>query len=313
MLACLKRIKPYWYIILVLSLVLGAIYLNHLSTHETPSRVAFSLPFVDLAIYWYGLLIVGGIILGAYTVTFEIKERGLDPEHVWNGLVWAIILAVIGARIYHIFTPPPSMCASLGICSVLDYLKDPARLIDFRSGGLGIYGAIVGAIVGIYLYGRRYKIDWLAYADVGVYGLALGQFVGRWGNFFNQELYGKPSDVPWAVYIQYPLAEFSGQHLFHPAFLYESLWNLFTFLVLYSLAHRFRDRLLRGELLGLYLIFYPVGRILMETIRLDSPMLIIGGQDTGINIASLLAGIAAVSVALYLGIRRWRLSRENAG
>ena len=308
----LRRIEPYWYIILVIALVLGGIYINHLATHHTPDRVAFTLPFVDLPVYWYGVLIVGGIMLGGYTATFEVARRGMDPEHVWGGLVWAVILAVIGARIYHILTPPPSMCTSVGICSALDYLKDPKRMLDFRAGGLGIYGAIVGAILGLYLYGRRYKIDWLAYADVGTYGLALGQFVGRWGNFMNQELYGRPTNVPWAVYIDHPLAQYAQQHLFHPAFLYESLWNFLTFVTLYTLAHRLRGKLLRGELLGGYLILYSTGRILLETVRLDSPNFFINGVDTGVNIAMALAGLLIVLVAAVLVGRRLRLRKKQA-
>ncbi len=305
----LRRIDPYWYIILIISLVLGGIYINHLVTHETPSRVAVTLPLVDLAVYWYGVLIVGGIMLGAYTVTFEIRRRGMDPEHVWGGLTWAVILAVIGARIYHILTPPPSMCESTGICTALDYFKNPAKLIDFRSGGLGIYGAIVGGVLGIFLYGRRYKMDWLAYTDLGTYGLALGQFVGRWGNFFNQELYGRPTDLPWAVYIERPLSGYSEYHLFHPTFLYESLWNFLTFLLLSTLARRYRDKLLRGKLLGLYLIMYPVGRILLETVRLDSASFIIAGQSTGINIAMTVSASVAILVAAFLVIRRVRVSK----
>lgn len=313
MLQRLRKVEPYWYIILAIALVAGGIYTNHLITHETPGRVAITLPFVDLPIYWYGVLIVGGIILGAYAVTFEIRRRGLDPEHVWGGLTWALVLGVIGARLYHILTPPPSMCRSLGICSALDYIKDPIRLIDFRGGGLGIYGAVVGGLLGVYLYGRRYKIDWLAYADVGSYGLALGQFVGRWGNFFNQELYGRPADLPWAVYIEHPLPAYAEFHYFHPTFLYESLWNLLTFLVLFTLARRASNRLLRGELMGLYLIMYPIGRILMETIRLDSPSFFVNGQDTGINIAMALAGIVVVLVSGALLVRRRAQVGEQSG
>ncbi len=310
MLSKLRRVEPYWYIIIVISLILGGVYINHLVTHETPGRAAVTLPFVNLPVYWYGVMIVGGIILGAYAVTFEIRARGLDPEHVWAGLTWAIVLAVIGARVYHILTPPPSMCESIGICTALDYLKDPARLIDFRSGGLGIYGAIGGALLGVYLYGRRYHIDWLAYADVGTFGLALGQYVGRWGNFFNQELYGRPTDLPWAVFIRNPLPGYSEYHTFHPTFLYESLWNFLTFLVLFTLARRCRDKLLRGELLGLYLIMYPLGRILLETVRLDSASFIINGKSTGVNIAMTLSGVMVVLVAAFLLIRRRKVKRE---
>jgi len=312
MLKKLRKIEPYWYIILLITLVLGGIYLNHLSTGETPSRVAITLPFIDLPVFWYGVLIVGGIILGAYTVTFEIEKRGLDPDHVWGGLTWAVVLAVIGARLYHILTPPPSMCASLGICTALDYLKDPIRLIDFRAGGLGIYGAIAGALLGIYLYGRRYKMDWLAYVDVGAYGLALGQFVGRWGNFFNQELYGRPTDLPWAVHIKYPLAGYAEYQTFHPTFLYESLWNFLTFLLLYTLARKFRDKLLRGELLGLYLIMYPLGRTLLETVRLDSATFLINGQSTGINIAMTLSASMVVLVTMFLLLRRQRATKSES-
>jgi phosphatidylglycerol:prolipoprotein diacylglycerol transferase len=273
--------------------------------------VAVTLPIVDLPVYWYGVLIVGGIILGAYAVTFEVARRGLDPEQVWGGLTWAIVFGVIGARLYHIFTPPPSMCESLGICSALDYLKDPVKLVDFRGGGLGIYGAIGGALLGIYLYGRRYRMDWLAYTDLGTFGLALGQAVGRWGNFFNQELYGKPTDLPWGVYIAYPLPEYAQHHTFHPAFLYESLWNFFTFLVLFTLARRYGDRLLRGELLGSYLILYPIGRILLETTRLDSATFVISGQDTGLNIAMTLSAVLAACVVAVLLIRRTRFKRGS--
>jgi phosphatidylglycerol:prolipoprotein diacylglycerol transferase len=302
----LARVRPYWYIILVLWLVLGGIYINHLVTHVTPDRVAFTIPFVNLDVYWYGVLIVGGIMLGAYTVSFEVERRGMDPDHVWGGLVYAVILGVIGARIYHILTPPPSMCESVGICSPLDYLQDPLRLFDFRSGGLGIFGAIIGAVLGIFIYGWRHKIDWLVYADLGTYGLALGQWVGRWGNFFNQELYGKPTNLPWAVYIDNPLPQFAGQHLFHPAFLYESLWNFGVFAALYVLATRRGDRLLRGELLGLYLILYPVGRILLETVRLDSATLVIAGHNTGLNIATAVSIVLAVGVAIFMSVRRVR-------
>jgi phosphatidylglycerol:prolipoprotein diacylglycerol transferase len=302
----LARVKPYWYIILVLWLVLGGIYINHLVTHETPDRVAITIPFVNLDVFWYGVLIVGGIMLGAYAVSFEVERRGMDPDHVWGGLVYAVILGVIGARIYHILTPPPSMCESVGICSPLDYLQDPIRLFDFRSGGLGIFGAIIGAVLGIFIYGWRNKIDWLVYADLGTYGLALGQWVGRWGNFFNQELYGKPTNLPWAVYIDNPLPRFAGQHLFHPAFLYESLWNFAVFAVLYVLATRHRDRLLRGELLGLYLILYPIGRILLETVRLDSATLVVAGHNTGLNIATAVSIVLAVGVAIFMSVRRLR-------
>jgi prolipoprotein diacylglyceryltransferase len=117
--------------------------------------------------------------------------RQWNPDHVWNALILILILALIGARLYHILTPSPSM-AAVGIFSPLDYFRNPYQLLNFRGGGLGIYGAIVGGLLGLLIYTRRNRLSTLSWADLAVVGLALGQAVGRWGNFFNQELYGRP-------------------------------------------------------------------------------------------------------------------------
>lgn len=306
MLSKIKRLDRYWFIIILFWIGAIALYSTHLSTQFTPSRVAFRIPGIDWPVYWYGVLIVSGIMLGAYAVSIEAERRGLDPDHVWGGLIWAIIAGVIGARLYHVLTPTPSMCESTGICSALDYFRQPARLFDLRSGGLGIFGAIVGALLGIFLYGRKYKIDWLAYADIGTFGLALGQTIGRWGNFANQELYGRPTDLPWAVFIEHPLRAYSEYSTFHPAFLYESLWNFLSFIILFTLATRLRNTLRRGDLLSVYLMLYPIGRILTETVRLDSPSLILGGVDTGVNIASAFAALVGLMALAFLIGRRLR-------
>ena len=132
-----------------------------------------------------------------------------DADHVWNGIIWALALGIIGARLYHVLTPSPSM-AERGIESALDYFRSPYQLINIRSGGLGIYGGIAGGALGLFIYSRRARIPTLAWADLAVVGLALGQAIGRWGNFFNQELYGRPTNLPWAVTIdpQYRLREY---------------------------------------------------------------------------------------------------------
>jgi phosphatidylglycerol:prolipoprotein diacylglycerol transferase len=133
-----------------------------------------------------------------------------------------------------------------------------------------------------------------------------GQFIGRWGNFVNQELYGRPSSLPWAVTIepQYRLDGYENVSRFHPAFLYESLWNLLVFLVLYVLAVRYRPRLLAGDLMGIYLILYAIGRILLETVRLDSDLLTIGGVN--LPVASLVSLVVALAMAGWLALRRVR-------
>lgn len=234
-----------------------------------------------------------------------------NPDHVWSGLVSVLILAVFGARLYHILTPSPSM-AAVGINSPLDYLRSPAQMLDFRSGGLGIYGAIAGGMLGLWWYARRQRIPMLAWADLAVIGLALGQVYGRWGNYFNQELYGRPTNVPWAITID-PLhrlpayAEFSR---FHPAFLYESLWSLLTFALLYTLLRRWRSRL-PGDLLALYLICYAVGRTLLETVRLDSRLLSLAGLELNIAVATLVSLLLAVVMVIWVVARHLRLRSDE--
>jgi phosphatidylglycerol:prolipoprotein diacylglycerol transferase len=257
-------------------------------------RVAFTIG--SFPVYWYGILIMLGVFLGAWVASIEARRRGMNPTHVWNGLTVAIILGLIGARIYHVLTPPPSMG------DPLYYWHNPLEIFNIRQGGLGIYGAIVGGILGVVLYARYAKVHPLDWIDLGAPGLALGQAIGRWGNFFNQELYGQPTDLPWGIYIepQYRLSGYEQFDRFHPAFLYESLWNLATFLVLLFLMRRRREELLRGEIVGLYVILYSTGRILLEFVRLDSATL------WGIPIAQLVAASIILATGGVLSFRRFR-------
>ena len=227
--------------------------------------------------------------------------RQWNPDYVWGGITWILVLAIVGARLYHVLTPPPSM-AAVGITSALDYFRNPMQLINLRSGGLGIFGGIAGGALGLFLYTRRQGISAIAWADLGVVGLALGQAVGRWGNFFNQELYGRPSDLPWAIYIDpiHRLDRYLDVARYHPAFIYESLWSLMSFGILLFLARRRRDWLLTGDLMALYLVLYSIGRILLELIRLDSLTLSLGGVDLGIPVATLVSIIIAIPMVALL-------------
>ncbi len=279
------------------------LYTFHLVTGITPPRAIFTIAALDFPVYWYGVWIMGGMVMGAYVVAELVREQGWNPEHVWNGLIWCLIPAVIGARLYHVLTPSPSM-AAVGIASPLDYFRNPYQLFNLRNGGLGIYGGIVGGALGLWLYTWRRQLDGVTWADLAVIGLALGQAVGRWGNFFNQELYGRPTNLPWAVTIEppYRLPTYADVARFHPAFLYESLWNFGVFLLLLWLYRR--RQLLRGELTGLYLILYAVGRVLLETVRLDSRTTGIGGFK--LPTATLVSLLLALVVAAALAWRRLR-------
>ena len=190
--------------------------------------------------------------------------------------------------------------AALGITSPMDYFRQPWQLVNLRAGGLGIYGGIVGGALGLLIYVWRNGLNGWDWADLSVIGLALGQMVGRWGNFFNQELFGKPTDLPWAIPVEFshrPNAFVDFTH-FHPAFLYESLWNFLAFLVLWRMAGRSpRPSMLTAT----YLIFYAVGRILTETVRLDSPTFDLFGWQ--IPIASAVS-VIIVLVAVGLLTRK---------
>jgi phosphatidylglycerol:prolipoprotein diacylglycerol transferase len=217
------------------------------------------------------------------------------------------VLGLIGARLYHVMTPSPSM-AAVGIYSWRDYLRYPLQLLNFRAGGLGIYGGMAGGLLAIFIYTRRNRISTLAWADLAVVGAALGQAIGRWGNFFNQELYGRPTNAPWAIAIDplHRLPDYADFSTFHPAFLYESLWSLLTFFVLLWLARRRAERLLPGELLALYLVAYAIGRSLLELVRLDSRAVPFLGLETGLAVATLVSLIVAAVAVAAVVVRRLR-------
>lgn len=224
-----------------------------------------------LYIRWYGIILMAGAVAAAFLAEHEARRRGLKSEFVWDALIWVLIAGIIGARLWHVFTPPPSMVA-LGYTTKY-YLTHPLALINTRAGGLGIPGAIIGGTIALYIYSRAKKTSFLMWADIAAPGVALAQAIGRWGNFFNQELYGKPSSLPWAVHID-PVNRVPGYEnfsTFQPLFLYESIWNLLNMGFLLWLERRFAGKLKEGDLFLSYLIGYPIGRFFLEYLRLDSP------------------------------------------
>jgi phosphatidylglycerol:prolipoprotein diacylglycerol transferase len=246
-----------------------------------------------LFIHFYGILIMLGALAAAWLSTVEAKRRGQDPEVVWDALAWVLIAGIIGARIWHILTPPPSMVA-MGITTHY-YLTHPLDAIAIWNGGLGIPGAVMGGALALYLYARRHKLNFATWTDIIAPGLALAQAIGRWGNFFNQEVYGAPTNLPWAIYIDpaHRLPGFENIAYYHPLFLYESLWNLANMALLLWMGRRFKDRLLPGDIFLSYLVVYPVGRFLLEFLRLDASRVAgINANQTLMAVIFVLAGIA---------------------
>ena len=255
-----------------------------------------------LFIHYYGIILMLATLAGAWLASAEARRRGQDTEIVWDGLIWVLVGGILGARIWHILTPPPSMVEQ-GITTIY-YLTHPLDALAIWRGGLGIPGAVIGGIIALYLYSRRRKLDFILWLDISTPGLALGQAIGRWGNFINQELYGKPSNLPWAIHIdpQFRLPGYRKQEYYHPLFLYESLWNFANMALLLFLSRRYEHRLLKGDIFLIYLIIYPFGRFLLEFIRLDPAT--VAGFNVNQTVMLLITLIAA-------GLLFWRHRLSN--
>jgi phosphatidylglycerol---prolipoprotein diacylglyceryl transferase len=249
-----------------------------------------------IKIYFYAIIVMAGAMAAAWLSTVEAKRRGEDPEFVWDGLLWVLFAGIVGARLWHVFTPPPSMVEQ-GITTWY-YLTHPLDLINLRAGGLGIPGAVIGGALALFFYARRRGVNFLIWTDIVAPGLALAQAIGRWGNYFNQEVYGKPTDVPWAIFIdaQHRLPGYETFSYYHPLFLYESLWNLANMVLLLWLGRRLTNRLLPGDLFLTYMITYPVGRFALEFLRLDAAQL--GGINANQTLMAIVALLAAGSLFL---------------
>ena len=257
---------------------------------------------------FYGIIIMLGAVLGGWLATRGARRRGNDPEIVWDLLIWLIVGGVIGARLWHVFTPSPSAIAEGR--TTLFYLTHPFDLINLRNGGLGIPGAVIGGAVALFFYTRKFGLSFVKWADIAAPALALGQAIGRWGNFVNQELYGAPTSLPWKIYIEpvYRLEGFKAQEYYHPLFLYESLWNLANMALLLWLTYRFTNKLKDGDIFLVYLIVYPVGRFLLDFLRLDAAM--VAGLNA--NQAAMIV-VALVSVVMLFWRHRNKVEEIPAG
>jgi len=262
-----------------------------------PSPIIFEIG--PLALRYYGLFIAIGIALGTWITGRELQRRGYDGALALDSLFFVVPLGFVGARLYHVVTDWEL------------YASDPfPAVFAVWNGGLGIYGAVVGGFLGILLFSWYREIGPLAFADAAVPGLILAQAVGRWGNYFNQELFGRPSDLPWAIRIdpENRPTRFADAEAFHPTFLYESLWNLLVFFVLLWIARRFSERLKRGDMVLLYVSLYSVGRFFVESLRID-PAFIIGESIRG-NL--FVSSVLAIGFALILFLRHAGGARKTA-
>jgi len=242
-----------------------------------------------LAIHWYGILIALAVIAAVSITSIEAKRQGQPIGRVFNLALIVIPLGVIGARLYHV------------IDKWEFYSQNPVLI--FGGQGLGIFGAIIGGAIGLIIYTKWRRLGTLRWLDIVAPGLILAQAIGRWGNFFNQELYGYATDLPWGIYIDpnHRLPGYESFSYFHPLFLYESLWNFLGFSILMILGRKLRSRLIDGEIFFLYAIYYSLGRFILEGFKIDVWMI------AGIPAARWITAMAIiVSVAIVI-YRRYRM------
>lgn len=211
-------------------------------------------------IYFYGVILALAIVVGTLVADFiGTKFVGLKKETIIDLSPYLVIFGIIGARLYY--------C----LLNYDFYLRFPTEIIAIRHGGISIHGAILGGLIGLIIFAKRHKISALKLADVSAIGLVLAQSIGRWGNFFNSEAFGSPTDLPWKLYIapQYRPIPFTENEYFHPTFLYESVLDLVLFIILFYIVKKNVHKK-DGNIALLYLVLYSIVRIFVEHFRIDS-------------------------------------------
>jgi prolipoprotein diacylglyceryl transferase len=240
---------------------------------------------------WYGLLLALGVLIAGWMTRREFRRRGLDPELVYSIAVWAVPSGLIGARLYHVATDWDAFSGHL------------SQVPAIWNGGLSIFGAVLGGMVGTWIGCRRTGVRFWVAADSVAPGLVLAQALGRWGNYFNQELYGKPTDQPWGLEIDNPPPGYHHGQTFQPMFLFESITNLLILAVLLWFIRRYWNRVRAGTVFALYGMLYNAIRIPLETMKID-PADIIFGQRINVWTSLVLCVISAVAFVLLFRRRR---------
>jgi prolipoprotein diacylglyceryl transferase len=261
------------------------------------------LPWGTLRIHAYALCILAGIVVGLWLTSARWAKRGAPEGSVWDIVVWAIPFGIIGGRLYHVVSSPDAYFGP-----GFDGTGDLSLIPQIQRGGLGIWGAVVLGVVGAWIGCRRSGVKLSAFLDAAAPGLLLAQAVGRWGNYFNQELFGGPTTLPWGLQIDADNANFPAgvpaDTLFHPTFLYESLWNLAGVLILLALDRKFNFR--RSRLFWLYAMYYTLGRVWIEAMRIDdAEQISLFGITTRLNVwTSIFVFLAALAAFILLGRKK---------
>ena len=258
---------------------------------KSPGHIAFS--FLSMDIHWYGIIMSLAILVGLFVI-FWIRNKyfkEITTDTICDLSFYLIIFGLFCARFYYV---------------ILDYgyfSRHPYEIFAIWNGGIAIQGAIIGGIFAGYLYANEFKLNFLRLADLFSFGLVTGQIIGRWGNFFNSEAFGLPTQLPWKLYIPYGLRpiEYREYEFFHPTFLYESILNIFVLITLWVILKKTKNERKNGVIFFSYIILYSIVRLFVETIRLDSVL----------NINNIhIAHIAAFGLIIFGLLGLYKISRR---
>lgn len=261
--------------------------------------IAFNL-FGKIEIRWYGILIAIGLVIAIVIAYYLAKYRNLKADEIINFAPFAIIGGIIGARLLHVLVNIPY------------YAKNPSIIFAYRQGGLAIQGVFIGGVIALIVFARIRKVSFWAIADMIAPGLAIAQSIGRWGNYFNQEAFGRPTSSRIGIFIapQNRPVDYINSEYFHPTFLYESVANLILFIMLICMHYWFKkkpDKYPNGLIFCVYLIIYSLYRIFIESYRIDSSYV---GPIKVVYIISAITIIAAFIVANIL-INKFNASKKD--
>ncbi len=263
-----------------------------------------------LTIRFYGMILMFGALMAAVMTAWLAKRRNINPEIVWDALLWVLLGGIIGARLWHVLLPSTAdlvLDVQTGQMANPYFVGGRIHLLDILTvwkGGLGIPGALLGGILAMALYCRVHKLSTLLWLDLAMPGVALAQAIGRWGNYVNGELCGNPTDLPWGITRCYGTGYPEGT-TFHPLFLYESLWNLAVMAILLVVGEKAKKWLYEGDVFLLYLVLYPLGRFVLEFLRMDIAVV------NGLNANQSIMGVVML-VALVILAGRHLLKRRPA-
>lgn len=249
-------------------------------------RVAFSIG--DFNVYWYGILIGAGFLLALVFAMKNLKRYNIHPEEFTDCVFAGLICGIIGARLYYV------------AFRWEDYSQNLFEIFNIHNGGLAIYGGIIGGLGAACIVAKRKKMNIPGMLDIGAMGFLIGQGIGRWGNFINQEAFGTPTDLPWGM-----VSENTDNIAVHPCFFYESVWCILGFFVLFILSLKWRK--FDGQSFILYLIWYGFERMIVEGLRTDS----LYTPFFGLRVSQILSGILVI-VGIVLLIINLRKSKDHS-